>query len=138
MEYNTRKWIKPEDLNPNHTLFGGRLLQWIDEEGFAIINDGTAFDEIERFIMDATGEGLLPFDSLVLKIPIPIILWEFDGSFFFPLIKDGEGEDRIPEEESVRLHIVFGINEEQRVDDRPMVDRRTIHFLIEVGDEFFS
>lgn len=32
MNYHTRKWIKPEDLNPNHTLFGGRLLQWIDEE----------------------------------------------------------------------------------------------------------
>lgn len=39
MNYNTRKWIKPEDLNPNHTLFGGRLLQWIDEEAalYAII-----------------------------------------------------------------------------------------------------
>jgi len=23
---------KPEDLNPNGTLFGGRLLEWIDEE----------------------------------------------------------------------------------------------------------
>ncbi len=32
MNYHTRKWIKPEDLNPNHSLFGGRLLQWIDEE----------------------------------------------------------------------------------------------------------
>ncbi len=32
MNYNTRRWIKPEDLNPNSTLFGGRLLQWIDEE----------------------------------------------------------------------------------------------------------
>ncbi|MCD8423089.1 acyl-CoA thioesterase [Tenacibaculum finnmarkense] len=32
MKFNTRKWIKPEDLNPNGTLFGGRLLQWIDEE----------------------------------------------------------------------------------------------------------
>ncbi len=39
MNYNTRKWIKPEDLNPNHSLFGGRLLQWIDEEAalYAII-----------------------------------------------------------------------------------------------------
>lgn len=39
MKYHTRKWIKPEDLNPNHTLFGGRLLQWIDEEAalYAII-----------------------------------------------------------------------------------------------------
>ncbi len=32
MNYNTRRWIRPEDLNPNSTLFGGRLLQWIDEE----------------------------------------------------------------------------------------------------------
>jgi acyl-CoA hydrolase len=32
MNFHTRKWVKPEDLNPNHTLFGGRLLQWIDEE----------------------------------------------------------------------------------------------------------
>lgn len=32
MRYHTRKWIRPEDLNANGTLFGGRLLQWIDEE----------------------------------------------------------------------------------------------------------
>ena len=32
MRFHTRKWVKPEDLNPNGSLFGGRLLQWIDEE----------------------------------------------------------------------------------------------------------
>ena len=32
MHFRTRKWIKPEDLNPNGTLFGGSLLRWIDEE----------------------------------------------------------------------------------------------------------
>jgi acyl-CoA hydrolase len=32
MNFHTRKWIKPEDLNPNGTLFGGSLLKWIDEE----------------------------------------------------------------------------------------------------------
>ncbi len=39
MNYHTRKWIKPEDLNANHSLFGGRLLEWIDEEAalYAII-----------------------------------------------------------------------------------------------------
>jgi acyl-CoA hydrolase len=39
MRFHTRKWVKPEDLNPNGTLFGGRLLQWIDEEAalYAII-----------------------------------------------------------------------------------------------------
>lgn len=39
MNFNTRKWVKPEDLNPNQSLFGGRLLQWIDEESalYAVI-----------------------------------------------------------------------------------------------------
>ncbi|MFV0143974.1 acyl-CoA thioesterase [Empedobacter falsenii] len=32
MKFHTRKWVKPEDLNPNKTLFGGKLLAWIDEE----------------------------------------------------------------------------------------------------------
>jgi len=32
MNFHTRKWIKPEDLNPNKSLFGGKLLAWIDEE----------------------------------------------------------------------------------------------------------
>jgi len=32
MRFHTRKWVKPEDLNPNATLFGGKLLSWIDEE----------------------------------------------------------------------------------------------------------
>ncbi|MFD2550894.1 acyl-CoA thioesterase [Bizionia sediminis] len=32
MRFHSRKWVKPEDLNPNGTLFGGRLLAWIDEE----------------------------------------------------------------------------------------------------------
>lgn len=39
MRFHTRKWVKPEDLNPNGTLFGGRLLQWVDEEAalYAIV-----------------------------------------------------------------------------------------------------
>lgn len=32
MNFHTRKWVKPEDLNANGTLFGGALLRWIDEE----------------------------------------------------------------------------------------------------------
>jgi acyl-CoA hydrolase len=39
MNFHTRKWIKPEDLNPNGTLFGGSLLRWLDEEAaiYAIV-----------------------------------------------------------------------------------------------------
>lgn len=32
MKYQTRKLIKPGDLNANNTLFGGSLLKWIDED----------------------------------------------------------------------------------------------------------
>lgn len=32
INFYTRKWVRPEDLNANGTLFGGSLLRWIDEE----------------------------------------------------------------------------------------------------------
>lgn len=37
--YKSRKWVRPEDLNANSTLFGGKLLAWIDEEAalFAVL-----------------------------------------------------------------------------------------------------
>ncbi|KUG61844.1 acyl-CoA thioesterase [Kocuria rosea subsp. polaris] len=42
MTFRTRKWVKPEDLNANGTLFGGSLLRWIDEEAaiYAIVQLG--------------------------------------------------------------------------------------------------
>lgn len=44
MNFHTRKWVKPEDLNPNGTLFGGSLLKWIDEEAaiYAIVQLGNS------------------------------------------------------------------------------------------------
>lgn len=32
LKFIVRKWVKPEDLNQHGTLFGGRLMQWVDEE----------------------------------------------------------------------------------------------------------
>ena len=34
MEFKTRKIVTPRDLNPHGTLFGGRVLEWVDEEAF--------------------------------------------------------------------------------------------------------
>ncbi|BAN46098.1 acyl-CoA thioesterase [Metapseudomonas resinovorans] len=53
MNFHTRKWIKPEDLNPNGTLFGGSLLKWIDEEAaiYAIIQLGNQ-QVVTKFISE--------------------------------------------------------------------------------------
>lgn len=43
INFRTRKWVRPEDLNAHGTLFGGNLLRWIDEEAtiYTIIQLGT-------------------------------------------------------------------------------------------------
>ncbi|CAG7600708.1 acyl-CoA thioesterase [Leucobacter soli] len=42
IDFYTRKWVRPEDLNPHGTLFGGSLLRWIDEEAaiYAVVQLG--------------------------------------------------------------------------------------------------
>lgn len=42
INFRTRRWIRPEDLNANGSLFGGSLLRWIDEEAaiYAILQLG--------------------------------------------------------------------------------------------------
>ena len=56
--FNTRKWVKPEDLNPNGTLFGGSLLRWIDEEAaiYAIIQLGN-HRVVTKFISEINFEA---------------------------------------------------------------------------------
>lgn len=53
MNFYTRKWVKPEDLNPNGTLFGGTLLRWIDEEAviYAIVQLGNPL-VVTKFISE--------------------------------------------------------------------------------------
>lgn len=38
MKFHTRKLIKPQDMNPFGTLFGGVLLAWIDEEAAIFVS----------------------------------------------------------------------------------------------------
>lgn len=42
LTFRSRRWVRPEDLNANGTLFGGSLLRWLDEEAaiYAIIQLG--------------------------------------------------------------------------------------------------
>lgn len=75
MNFYTRKWIKPEDINPNHTLFGGRLLQWIDEEAalFSIIqldNDRvvTKYMTEINFMDSARSGDIIEIGLCILKL----------------------------------------------------------------------
>ncbi len=53
INFHTRKWVRPEDLNANGTLFGGSLLKWIDEESaiYAIIQLGNPL-VVTKFISE--------------------------------------------------------------------------------------
>ena len=67
-----RKWGKPEDLNQHGALFGGRLLQWVDEEAaiIAVAQLGTT-DVVTRhmseidFVSRAERGDLLELDYRV-------------------------------------------------------------------------
>lgn len=67
-----RKWVKPGDLNQHGALFGGRLLQWVDEEAaiVAVTQLGTV-DVVTRhisevdFLARATRRDLLELEYRV-------------------------------------------------------------------------
>ncbi|WP_154096270.1 acyl-CoA thioesterase [Microbacterium testaceum] len=42
INFRSRRWVRPEDLNAHGSLFGGSLLRWIDEEAaiYAILQLG--------------------------------------------------------------------------------------------------
>lgn len=66
INFHTRKWIKPEDLNPNGSLFGGSLLRWIDEEAaiYAIVQLGN-YHVVTKFISEINFEASAQQGDLV-------------------------------------------------------------------------
>ena len=74
IEFTTRKWVRPEDLNANGTLFGGSLLKWIDEQAtiYAIIQLGNrrvvtaAISEI-NFVSSAIQGDLIEMGLVAIK-----------------------------------------------------------------------
>lgn len=54
MKFYSRKWVKPEDLNPNGSLFGGQLLSWVDEEAaiFAMCQLGKDRHLVTKFMSE--------------------------------------------------------------------------------------
>lgn len=68
------KWVKPEDLNQQGALFGGRLMQWVDEEAaiVAVTQLGTInvvtrhFSEVD-FVARADRGDLLELEYRIVK-----------------------------------------------------------------------
>lgn len=54
MKFYSRKWVKPENLNPHGSLFGGQLLSWIDEEAviFAMCQLGENCHLVTKFMSE--------------------------------------------------------------------------------------
>ncbi len=54
MKFYSRKWVKPENLNPYGSLFGGQLLSWIDEEAviFAMCQLGRNRHLVTKFMSE--------------------------------------------------------------------------------------
>lgn len=75
MKYRTRKLVKPSDLNPRRTLFGGQVLKWIDEEAaiFAICQLGSpnivtkAMSEV-NFVSTAVLGDIIEFGMDLVKV----------------------------------------------------------------------
>ncbi|MCC9145313.1 MULTISPECIES: hotdog domain-containing protein [unclassified Arthrobacter] len=74
INFHTRKWVRPEDLNANGTLFGGSLLRWIDEEAtvYAILQMGngrvvTKFMSEINFVSSAVQGDLIEMGLTATK-----------------------------------------------------------------------
>lgn len=74
IEYRTRRLVKSEDLNPRGVLFGGRLLQWIDEEAGIFVfcqlgtrNVVTAHMSEINFISSAKSGDVIEFGSDIVE-----------------------------------------------------------------------
>ena len=76
INFRSRRWVRPEDLNAHGSLFGGSLLRWIDEEAaiYAILQLGnpravTKFISEIEFVSSAVQGDLIEMglESLSLK-----------------------------------------------------------------------
>lgn len=66
INFHTRKWVRPEDLNANGSLFGGSLLKWIDEEAaiYAIVQLGN-YRSVTKLISEINFESSALLGDLI-------------------------------------------------------------------------
>ena len=112
MQFYSRKWIMPEDLNPNGSLFGGRLLSWIDAEAaiFAMCQLGHDRHLVTKFISEVNfvssakqgevvemgvevvkvGSSSITLHAVVRNLMTKAVIIELDDIVFVNLGADGK------------------------------------------------
>lgn len=112
MQFYSRKWIMPEDLNPNGSLFGGRLLSWIDAEAaiFAMCQLGHDRHLVTKFISEinfvssakqgevvemgvevvAAGTTSITLHAVVRNLMSKAVIIEIDDIVFVNIGSDGK------------------------------------------------
>ncbi|MYM19351.1 acyl-CoA thioesterase [Brevibacterium sp. 5221] len=114
MNFHTRKWVRPEDLNANGTLFGGSLLRWIDDEAvvYAMIQLGnqrivTKYISEINFLASAVQGDIIEIGlqavhfgrtSLTMRCEVRNILTEQIILSIDKIVFVGIGEDGRPKE----------------------------------------
>lgn len=114
MQFYSRKWIMPEDLNPNGSLFGGRLLSWIDAEAaiFGMCQLGHDRHLVTKFISEINfvssakqgdvvemgmeivkvGKTSITLHAIVRNMATKAVIIEIDDIVFVNLGSDGKPE----------------------------------------------
>lgn len=74
IEFRSRRLVRTEDLNPRGSLFGGRLLQWIDEEASIFVfcqlasrNVATAHMSEINFLAPAMAGDVIEFGTDIIS-----------------------------------------------------------------------
>lgn len=75
MNFRTRKIVKPEDLNPRGTLFGGQLLKWIDEESAIYATCQLGTKNIVTKLMSEINFISPAFQGDIVEIGVDVILF---------------------------------------------------------------
>jgi acyl-CoA thioesterase YciA len=73
MHVKTRRLVKPEDLNPRGTLFGGRCLQWIDEEAAIYANCQLGTSKIVTKLMSEINFVAPAFNGDVVSFGMEVV-----------------------------------------------------------------
>jgi len=108
VNFRSRKWVRPEDLNANGTLFGGSLLRWIGEEAtiYTIVQLGngrvvTKFMSEINFVSSAVQGDLIEMGLVATKFGTTSLTLRAEVRNMFAAERP---DDRLRDHRTIRIH----------------------------------